>query len=289
MVVSDDVQEVLRRIGRNLMLYQEIEMRIKFLWSSARLEGSLSELRSQTVGRQREVSKESMGQVAKRLTKDVLTRPDTPEEDQPLGTSTFRVQFTLTDDGSIEEEIANALAARNELVHHFLLRWNPASRDSTRKAMAWLDEKHRAAQSLQRTLRCAVECLQAAAAEMATPAFELRMEQTRLCATAWIETTIDLCLSHGDQVGWLSLSDIDRHLWQQHPDAMQNLEKRYGHSTLKQAMAASGMFEVRDLLVRGGGARTDIRVRPELERPDGRATVTSFLESFSTTERKETP
>ncbi|MGY0196407.1 hypothetical protein ACWA7J_15185 [Leptothrix sp. BB-4] len=42
-----DADEVLRRIGRNVMLYLEIEARLKDLWLASQLAGSLEDIARQ--------------------------------------------------------------------------------------------------------------------------------------------------------------------------------------------------------------------------------------------------
>ncbi|MGY0196406.1 hypothetical protein ACWA7J_15180 [Leptothrix sp. BB-4] len=195
---------------------------------------------------------------------DVLSTRADEEDAQPSDRKVYGFRYTIDDeDGWLRNEIEAVRQARNELVHHFLSRWNPASADSTRDALVWLDQQHRQAQPLRETLKADWKARQTLAEWMASPEGERQMEQAFLACSPLIEAARRFARSRGEDDGWIDLSEVDQHLWADQAKEMKHLSKRYGHPTLKEAIVASGVFEVKDTPTAGGGHRTFIRVMAE--------------------------
>ena len=140
-----DVDEVLRRIGRNLLLFQHIEHLLKHLMSNARFEGTIASAPANHEQRRAKIHKQTLGQLAGQFADDVLA--DAGERDAPesLSEAWFSFGFTIqTDSAFVEQHTAEMKAvvdARNDLIHHFLPRWSPASEESNREALTYLDDQ----------------------------------------------------------------------------------------------------------------------------------------------------
>ncbi len=137
---TPEIDEVFRRIGRNLLLFQHIEHLLKQLMASARLEGTVKSMQANFEERQAKIHKQTLGQLAGQFVDDVLA--DAGERDAPenVDEAWFSFGFTIqTDSAFVEQHTAEMKAvvdARNDLIHHFLPRWSPASEDSSRACAA---------------------------------------------------------------------------------------------------------------------------------------------------------
>ena len=63
MTLEITLNEVLKKIGRNVMLFQELEHLLKYLVANSSISGYVSELMSQEKKRKDAISKQTMGQL----------------------------------------------------------------------------------------------------------------------------------------------------------------------------------------------------------------------------------
>ena len=116
------IDEVLRSIGRNLLLFQHIEHPLKQLMTTSQFEGTVTSMQANFEECRTKFHKRTLGQLAGQL-----------------------------------------VNARNDLIHHFLLRWSSACRDSSEAALAYLDEQRTEALPIRARLQGFVNTLQDAA------------------------------------------------------------------------------------------------------------------------------
>ena len=136
------IDEVLRRVGRNLLLFQQIELLLKALLSSAGIAGYAAEIPTKAAQRAKEVAGKTLGQLAQQYHDEVLARNDR-ESHKPddLREPWFSYRFAIeADEAALERDraVLDALVAeRNDLAHTFLTRWEASSAASTEEAL-WL-------------------------------------------------------------------------------------------------------------------------------------------------------
>ena len=128
-----------------MLLFQHIENILKQLMTSARLEGTVHSMQANFDERRARIHKQTLGQLAGQFVDDVLADAGEREAPENVDEAWFSFSFTIqTDSAFVEQHAAEMKAvvdARNDLIHHFLPRWSPASEDSTRAALAYLDEQ----------------------------------------------------------------------------------------------------------------------------------------------------
>lgn len=164
---TPEIDEVFRRIGRNLLLFQNIEHLLKQLIASAPLEGKARSMQANFDERRAKIHKQTLGWLAGQFVDDVLTGAGEPEAPENLDEAWFSFGFTIQADSAFVEqhtaEMKAVVDARNDLNHPFLPRWSPASEDSTREALAYLDEQRARALPMRDRLRGFANALQEAA------------------------------------------------------------------------------------------------------------------------------
>lgn len=139
--------EVLRRVGRNLVIFQQIELFLKTILSHHKYEGPMNGLLEDRRVIAGAVNRSTLGTLVKGYTEEVLKDseselPDT--EDTPIGWGrhTFNVISNPSDrefDPSIQNSLKLVTDERNDLAHHFLPRWQPDSLEKLNDALAYLD------------------------------------------------------------------------------------------------------------------------------------------------------
>lgn len=268
-----EIDEVFRRIGRNLLLFQHIEHLLKQLMTSARLEGTVHSMQANFDERRARIHKQTLGQLAGQFVDDVLADAGEREAPENVDEAWFSFGFTIqTDSAFVEQHAAEMKAvvdARNDLIHHFLPRWSPASEDSTRAALAYLDEQRAKALPMRDRLQGFVKSLQEAAKAHAE--FMSSPEAAREMELQWLRhSRLVLLLGEVAQRtpradGWTVLASAGHILRRQKPEELDHLLERYGHRTLKRLLLATELFDIEEEPTTGGGTRTIYRINPRFE------------------------
>ncbi|WP_069962605.1 hypothetical protein [Lacunisphaera limnophila] len=121
------LNEAYRRIGRNLFVFQEIELTLKTLLHDGHLQITASQLQRLIAERGAKPDKRTLGQLIDPLIDHHLTPfdPDTiPQKPSNEISISLRVtfKFTLKERESMMKELDDLVTERNELVHTLLLR-----------------------------------------------------------------------------------------------------------------------------------------------------------------------
>lgn len=270
---TPEIDEVLRRIGRNLLLFQHIEHLLKQLMTSARLEGTVHSMQTNLEARRARIHKQTLGQLAGQFVDDVLADAGEREAPESVEEAWFSFGFTIhTDSAFIEQHAAEMKAvvdARNDLIHHFLPRWSPASEDSTRAALEYLEQQRAEALPMRERLQGFVNSLQEAAkahAEfMSSPEGARQFELHWLRHSRLVLLLGEIALRTPRADGWTVLASAGHILRQREPQELENMLERYGQRTLKKLLQATELFDIEEEPTRGGGTRTVYRINPRFE------------------------
>ena len=125
---KEAIADVQRRIGQNLLLFQHVELMLKFLLSRGSFSGTPSQLKQLMQERTERVGKQMMGELIKPLIKTHLTPIDPAPAELSEGETisiSLNVTFQHTDEerAAFQAELEALVAERNEMVHHALSRF----------------------------------------------------------------------------------------------------------------------------------------------------------------------
>lgn len=265
--------EVLRRIGRNLMLFQQIEHFLKFLLSSHKLGGTAETVKTNLQKQAEGVSKKTLGQLVEKYASEVLidAGEDVPEEESPA--DWFKFSLVISGDTEFVELIRRDLKVmtdeRNELVHHFLPRWQPDSPEKMAEASAYLDTQREKVLPMLEHLRSTIDHMQESKQKliefMASPEFEKQSELMWLQASPLVCFLSEVTTEIPRKDGWCYLAHAGELAAKELSEELKNLKERYGFKTLKKLVIGSELFDVLDEILPGGGFRTLYRLRPTPE------------------------
>lgn len=234
------VNELHRRIGRNLLRFQEIELSLKLMLPYIHPNGGAKGADAMREYQAKSIDGKSLGLLVGQF-KSAMSR--TPE---------------LWESG-----LAALLEARNELVHHFYHRFDFAQAGSVNAALECLDNQYKQAEEWWQILRVQslvlllmlIETKPALAAEYGQHREKLLAQLPRWVEfvvpsapdrTAWATTRIvkllRLAEQHTEQVnGMTLLSRAGNFIKSSSPDLS---VQAYGCKTLKEILIASGLFHV---------------------------------------------
>lgn len=258
-------KEVQRKLGRNLMRLQQCELLLKHLAIEQEISGTASELTHIKETRHNAYSGKSMGLVIKELTGGYI-RQATPESEaeqeegapsdasQPWVKVNFSVQMSPEKFNRTLEQLSELVTLRNEMVHHFLERFDISTEAGCRAADGHLDElltqidrhferfrqwrdHHSSARAKMAALLQTTECYD----------FVVNGIYPGGAGVSWPSSGIVQLLREAEAAldkeegGWTSLQGATEYIHTRAPD--QNPEK-YGCSSWRQVIHESKQFEV---------------------------------------------
>jgi len=264
---SPAVDEVQRKIGRNLLLFQHIEHLLKVMMSSSRWQGPASELQAIHERRAVTVQKQTLGQLAGKFAEDVLADAGDTRELHAADEAWISFGFTISADSNFVEqhqvEMEAVIDARNDLIHHFLPRWNPASDESTRAVNDYLDAQRAKALPMRDRMLSFARSMQDAvkmhAAALASPEMERQLELAWLQQSRLVLLLGEMATRAARADGWMELGSAGQLIKRDEPRELDDLAERFGHKTLKRVLLASELFDVIEEATSKGGTRTIYR------------------------------
>jgi len=273
--------EVLRKVGRNVLLFQQIEALLKFLVANHRRDGNTSNFEERLQQRTEKTHKQMMGKLVEQFTDGILSDAGEPNA-EPEEQNQVWMSFTFTTSGDREfyeaqrADMKRMVDERNDLIHHFMPRWQPDSPEKMAEAAKYLDEQRARVMPMFEHLRSVSKALidvgQSMGAFMASEEGQRHFELILLQHSPLVSVLKEVAEQKHRADGWAYLADAGRIAWLQEPEAVMHMKERQGHATLKKLAVASDLFEVFDEPLPNGGYRT-------LYRPKAGENIKTFGES----------
>ena len=137
--------EVLRKLGRNLLIFQHIEALLKFFTSKSSISAYLGEFMSQLPYQQDSVKRKMMGQLIDPVLAALYGEKIGTQELDLFNEVKVSISMRMEGGSDAESLHRSSLEAvikeRNELVHHFFSRVQQDSLDDWRAAGVYLDRQ----------------------------------------------------------------------------------------------------------------------------------------------------
>lgn len=142
-------QALFAKIGRNVVLFQQLEMLLKHLISRSEISGTSSELLSKIEEREKKTFRKTMGQLAGDYVGDILApvsdEPDFSKEPENLTEPWISFKFSFGDSekfqAEMREHMADLVTQRNDLIHTLLPRLDLESEEKCEVLCAQLDKQ----------------------------------------------------------------------------------------------------------------------------------------------------
>lgn len=267
-------EELQRKIGRNLLRFQQVERLMKFLVINAQVTITSAGHSPEYLEQVSFFRRRTMGQLLPEFLGRVLADAGTQEpEVSPINAAQVRITYRLElggDEARIHEyqdQFTRMIEQRNKLVHHFLSEWPLDSAEAIRNAIEYLDRQREELIPLHDHLQSMVDgfvaCIKNVGefldSEEGQRQFQLSLlQQSRIVALIFEAAPL---LARTD--GWTFLAAAGRSLARMVPEELALIKQRYGYQTLKQLLIASEFFDIFDEPI-NGGFRTLYRIKPEI-------------------------
>jgi len=265
---------VQRKLGRCLIRLQQVELLVKALWTDSEHEcafGQIEEALATQAKRKEVVADKTLGTVLK-LFLGAYVAPDlgadsvegneenVPEDDVRM---VFRYKSTISmsDESYAQtvQEFDALVSMRNDLVHHFIERFNLWSDDGCDAAEAHLDECYQRIEAQLSIMHGWAKAHQEARATAAAFAQSdeflsfLRHGKREDGSIDWRYAPVVLALRDAEsnlaKGSWTSVGDAVRWLEKEYPDEKPAL---YGCSRWRHLLHESGLFEIQRFVLDQG-------------------------------------
>jgi hypothetical protein len=264
--------EVFRKIGRNLLIFQKIELMLKYLIDNGKVSGYLRELNENQERRATAAAKQTMGNLAGQFMETAFQEhEESLREPLEVKEPYISFSFTVRADSDFYESKRQSLKAlvddRNNFIHHLLPRFNPDSMESCLEIERHLDQQQEKLIPEHNYLKSLIESFEEAKkayikyfeSEEGKRQFDLSLLQQSPLVTLLLN--VSLHQSRFD--GWTLLNVAGQRIRQILPGEMEQLKSKWGYKSLKELVLACDLFEVIEEPTEKGGIRVLYRPKPE--------------------------
>tara|TARA_R110001583_G_scaffold185292_1_gene345297 strand:- start:345 stop:1178 length:834 start_codon:yes stop_codon:yes gene_type:complete len=274
MSLEELVKEIQRKIGRNLMRYQQLEQMLKYVVANAQFSGYISELKETIANKKESVKTQTMGQlIGQFVERTDPALPDTSNEYLDRNEAHFAFDFKSVVDEKYylekKERLSTLVSERNNLVHHLFPDLDLNSFDSCKEYDTKLDiegEKVRIefenTQIIAKSLHdMKNELAQYLMSEEGIKAFMLSfLRQKRL-----VILLADIAAQTKRDDGWTVMSSAAQLIKQHASDELASLHKGVEYKSLKSLMLKTQMFDFTEEPTKKGGVRVLYRLKESYE------------------------
>lgn len=270
LINEESVNDVLRKVGRNVVLFQQLEQLLKFVVANGNLSGFASELSTLKKQKAEKVSKQTMGtlvgQYVENSNPDSGSLSNEPEEiDEAYLSFSFRIECDAGYYESKKEALAKLVSERNDLIHHLLPRFDASSVKSCEVLAKELDAQSKNIRLEINNLKAMAEALNDGRKEMAD---FLQSEEGRKEFKLSFLRQSRLVLMLGDiatqmtrEGGWALISTAGRLVKEHAPEELEQMKEMHGYSSLKKLIQASEVFDIYEEVTQRGGVRHLYRLK----------------------------
>ncbi len=267
--------EVLRRVGRNLVIFQQVEQLLKILALHSTFTVTARELPARRERAAASVRRKTMGVLAGKVANGVLRDGGEQELPEDVDEAWLGFRFSINTDAAFvdrhDREMQALVNARNDLVHDFLPRMQSAVDGDMERVLANLDAQRAEALRMVERLHAWVRMLQALQKQfaefLASPEGLQWFKREALRSSRLVVMLGEIAKRTARADGWTVLSTAGQLIKREAPAELEGLRARLGHPNLKGVLLAAGFFDVVDEPTPGGGARTIYRINERFELP----------------------
>jgi hypothetical protein len=267
--LEEAVNAVLRKIGRNMLLFQQMELALKALVSTSNISGYSSELKPKQAAKIESVKTQTMGQLAGQYIEN--NNPDKKNNsDEPENLKEVHISMSCsieTDEETYKQQkelMVSLVEERNNLIHHFLPTFNSSCINSCIDAQKRLnkqsDKVRLEIENFRIILTAQNEMKKDIADFMQSKQYSdyMKMIFAQQSPLANILTEFTQTIVRED--GWVALSKAASTIDQKHPSELKNLKQNHGCKKLKDMMIKTKLFEFAEEQTTKGGNRVLYRL-----------------------------
>ena len=254
MDLQNTINEVHRKIGRNLLLIQKIEYLLKYIVIQSNIAGQSSQLKDIKKTREENLSKMSMGQVLSQYLNHIDPSKENNQENSNYESDsvhvTYEIDFNLSKEEFEKKEnlLSDILKERNNLVHHLILDLNESSINSCKDMEYKLDEQKNCLLPELKQLQTFIQAMGKARSRfkkyLESGFFEKALYYNEVLNDQLLILELaKISIQNDESDGWISLGFAGKHIRNIMPEEVDKLKDKYGYKTLKPLIQNTKIFE----------------------------------------------
>ncbi|MBM9606746.1 hypothetical protein [Desulfopila inferna] len=260
---KDLKDELHRKIGRNILMFQHMEQMLKFLVANGRFAGNIKSLKEKTEKKRADTYKKTMGQLVGNFLETTYSEyedsDDRAESDLPYISFDFKIQADEACYEKRRQVLASIVSERNELVHHLLPRYNFQSNESCIELGNYLDEQHDRLKpeisDMQNVVDTFIKSRNEAVAYIQSETFEKEFRLADIRQNPVVIWLAQITKEASREDGWTLLSIAGKIIKTQKTSEFANCLKQCGVKTLKGIILAAEIFDLKEEPTNNGGIR----------------------------------
>lgn len=244
--------EVLRKIGRNMLLFQQLEHLLKYIIANGNFSGYASSIKQEYGRHSSSVKRKTMGQLAGQYTEyfnpdHEKTSSRTENPAKPQISLNFHIDTDQNYYESKKEVMGQIASERNKLIHNLLPAFDPDSEESCMRLQKKLDrqcEKMRLEiKGVEAIARAIKDGREKIADFLRSDEGERRFDlYYRLSRIGFLLVDIAAQIKRTD--GWASMATAGQLLKKRIPEEFARLKQENEYSSLKRIIEATGLFDI---------------------------------------------
>jgi hypothetical protein len=260
--------EVFRKIGRNLLNFQKIELMLKFLVANGFISSPLSELKQVVEERQRVNNKKTMGNLVGEFTENIFPISEKPQKStEDIKELHFSFILSVNADFNLYESKMRALKSlvddRNDFIHHLLPRFNPESLESCIELDRYLDQQREKLIPEYEFLKSLIDLIKEHTDFLNSEEGKKQLDLSILQQSPLVALLLDVSVQKARSDGWAFLSTAGYEVRKILPGELEQLKSKWGYEKLKDLVLASELFDIAEESTEKCGSRLLFRSKPE--------------------------
>ena len=251
--LEDAKNKVLQKVGRNVLLFQQMEQTLKALVGTSNVSGYVSEIKSKQESKIESVKTQTMGQLVSQyvennnpeLNSDKVNEPENIKE--PHISLSFRIETDLDSYTKRKVLINSLVEERNNLVHHFLPTCDFTSINSCKDALNRLDEQSNRIKTEINNFRTVLTSFNNMRKDIAhfyaSEEFESYLKTSFMQQSPLTNILTNLAKNTARIGGWVVLSKAVSIINLEYPNELKNIKQNHGCKKLKDMMLKTELFE----------------------------------------------
>lgn len=256
------VNELHRKIGRNILLYQKIELVLKYFISKNNISGKVNELSSIFQKRLEINGKKTLGGLTTSFVNDFYRDDHDCDEnfDDIHPSLSLNISIGSENIEETEENLKDIVSARNFIVHNILEKFKFETAEQCGEIEAYLDIKYDKAKKFLEDLKRINDLIRESSKYILSDEYIGRIQKFSNADEISRNMASEMIQGVKRDDGWIVLSKASNILREKHPELFVDM-KKYGHNSLKKVMESSNLFEFYGEETLKGGKRDLFRLK----------------------------
>lgn len=253
------------------MLFQQVESMLKSLAELNNISGYVSEIENNQKNKIKSIQKKTMGQLSREFVNDTFSiHKENKNEPKHPKECWLSIKYGVESDEETYENIKLKLdelvQERNNLIHHFLPKWDSTSYKNSVITNEYLDDLREKTICQINYLGIHIKSIYKARELLeniltSKDAHKLLFQTSGIQTSKLVSQLINIANTYSRKDGWVSLGKASSLIYQKNPDEIRKLKNKYGYKSLKKLMLATTYFDIAEEATIKGGTRVIYRLK----------------------------